>query len=122
MVDPFSIIVGAVGALDVIVRLSLSISKMLSASAETRRLSRLIADLKTVLVQIKQMDLSHTWATLESHVQDAVFKMQDVVKHCEEDLQLLEQLLAVPNSSARTLINRFGKKVKSVFAEQTINS
>jgi hypothetical protein len=127
MVEPFSFAVGALGLIDVVLRCSIQVStiaaRIANASAQVRRLSCTISELRDILTQIKNLASSFDVNLEGSDVHNYTFSsMQNTLRSCESDLRSLENLLSVPNKAPDGSLNRLGKRIKSVVNEDEIKA
>jgi len=123
MTDPFSLTVGVLGLADIGCRLCKEIFSFIcairDASAELRRLHRTVSQLNELLLLIRDLARSHqSPGGQQQPGQRSLDSINAILEACTEDLQLLQSALGLRTAGSDTFVNRFGKRVKSVFNEK----
>lgn len=94
-------------------------SKISTASAEIKYLQRHLASLETYVVHVSTIRGLHE-SNATTPTKQLYIDIDDELRSCVKDLGELKILIQDPNGDAKSLRNRFGKVVKSIWHEQKI--
>lgn len=125
MSDPFGLIAAGIGVADVACRLAKAlysfVSDLKDASAELRRLRRKLEQLSSILSQCTSLNERYRKSALLASNRPTFDAIEGVLEACVGDLRQLQGLFGSPARQGATVLNRFGKIVKSVFDEKEIS-
>jgi len=124
VMDVFSTVAAIISVADVASRLCAEVFAFVTAlkhaSAELRRLNSKTAELGGILSHVKSLITSYQGSMLFERNQ-SIFKTVDVIlKASTDDLQSLLEILGKPIATNDAVLNRFGKRIRSVFNEKAI--
>jgi len=124
MADPFSTAAAVLGAADIVVRATNTLFKLISAlrhaSAEIRHLRLQLSALEQVVMRVKEIRSTYLASNMFKTNQDVFQNIDLELDLCTADLDELEHLLVQPREKPDSSFNRFGKVIKTVFAERQI--
>ena len=124
MAEPFSIAVAAIGVADIAIRGIRTVfglvSSLYRASAELRYLRQRLVSLEQVLLGVYDLKLLHESYGYHESSEPGLNSLDYELGLCIEDLDELEKILVKPTTKSRSTFNRFGKAIKTVFAEDKI--
>ncbi|OCK82413.1 hypothetical protein K432DRAFT_424190 [Lepidopterella palustris CBS 459.81] len=124
MAEVFGIISGAVSLADVACRLCKDLygftCAVKNASAEIRRVRETIHQLEHILQDVKELASGYQKSDIREDHRETFNNINAALVTCRDDLQRLRGILGRQDSHTDTFVNRFGKRVKSVFNEKAI--
>jgi hypothetical protein len=123
MAELCSVIAASVGLADISIRAIREtrdlFSKVSNASAEIKYLQRHLASLETYIIHISTIQGLYK-SDAPANTQRLCVDIDNELQSCVKDLGELKILIQDPNANTKSLRNRFGKVVKSVWHEQKI--
>lgn len=124
MADPFSTAAAVLGVADIIMRATNTVFKLISslrhASAEILHLRRRLSALDQVVMRVKELRSTYLASNMFKMNIDIFRNIDLELELCTADLYELGRLLAEPKGTPNSTLNRFGKAIKTVFAEDQI--
>jgi hypothetical protein len=124
MMEPLSTAAAAMGVADIAIKGIQAVLKLVSslyrASAELRYLRERLISLEQVLLRVSDLRLSNESSSCVQEHEQGFTNIDHELSLCIEDLAELEEILVKPTGQSNSTFNRFGKAIKTVFAEDRI--
>jgi hypothetical protein len=124
MLDPLSTTAAAVGLAQIAIKLCLDlfgfISKLKEASAELRRVNRELGELTNTIAQIRNLIQTYRESDLLCGKGEVFNTIESGLRNFVEDVTRLKNIVKEPFRRYVTMVNRFGKRFKSVLNEKKI--